>query len=263
MILDRIVAEKKEEVDRLKRAMPPLDMAGRVRDLPPVRPFGEALVGKDCAVIAEIKGRSPSRGVLRADFDPPGMAVAYGSSGAAALSVLTDGPFFGGDKAHVAAVREAVGLPVLRKDFIIDACQIYETRLIGADAILLITRLLEGAQIEEYLQLALSLGLGVLVEVHDGPDLARALRAGAGIIGINNRNLGTFVTDLRVTLDLLPFIPPGPIVVSESGIRTRNDIEALKAAGVRAFLIGETLMAAVDAGAKLRELMGGKGADTP
>ncbi|MBN1613024.1 MAG: indole-3-glycerol phosphate synthase TrpC [Deltaproteobacteria bacterium] len=263
MILDRIVAEKREEVARLKRETPPAELAARVRDLPPVRPFGEALSGKDCAIVAEIKGRSPSRGVLKAVFDPPKIAAVYGSGGAAALSVLTDGPFFGGDKAHVAAVRKVVSLTVLRKDFIIDACQVYETRLIGTDAMLLIARLLEGSQIEEYLQLALSLDLDTLVEVHDRPDLEKALAAGAGIVGINNRDLGTFATDLKVTLDLLPSIPEGPIVVSESGIRTRGDIETLSAAGVRAFLIGETLMAAADAGAKLREPMGGKGTGSP
>ncbi len=224
--------------------------------MPPTRDFRRALGGGDCAIIAEVKRRSPSRGVLRADFDPVRIAREYERHGAAAVSVLTDETFFGGSDADLTAVKGAISLPVLRKEFIIDPWQIHETRAIGADALLLIAAILGENQLREYRELAASLGLASLVEVHDREELEKALAAGAEIIGINNRDLKTFATDIGTSLALAPLVPADRIVVSESGIRSRAEIETLMKAGVRAFLIGETLVAAPDSGAKLRELLG-------
>lgn len=255
-ILESIIAVKYEEVTELKRKTPLFAFKRMAAHLPPVRDFRAAVGGGDCRIIAEVKRRSPSKGSLSRNYDAAGIAAVYEENGAAAVSVLTDRDFFGGDKEHLIDVHARIRLPLLRKDFIIDVCQLYETRLLGADAVLLIAGILEAAQLAEYLGVAQELGLAALVEVHDREDLDKALAAGAGIIGINNRNLNSFVTDIHTSVELAASIPADRIVVSESGIRTRADIEGLTAAGIRAFLIGETLMQAEDQGGKLRELLG-------
>jgi indole-3-glycerol phosphate synthase len=255
-ILDKIVAAKHEEAAALKGATTLSEWRRMTACLPPARNFRSAIGGRDCRIIAEVKRRSPSKGVLSRDFDPARIASVYQEHGAAAVSVLTDRGFFGGDKEYLIDIRGKVKMPLLRKDFIVDACQIYETRLLGADALLLIAGILEAQQLSDYLAVTEELGLAALVEVHDRQDLDKALEAGAGIIGVNNRNLKTFVTDLGTSLDLAAYIPEDRIVVSESGIRTRADIETLTAAGIHAFLVGETLMQAEDRGGKLRELLG-------
>ncbi len=256
MILDRIVAVKRQEVTHLKKEMPLARLQEVVKDLPPTRAFRQAINHRPCAIIAEVKRSSPSKGRIRDDFDPVQIASIYQEHGARAVSVLTDKQFFEGNGAYLAAIKKAIALPLLRKDFIIDAYQIYESRILGADALLLIAAILEPRQLQEYIQLAEQLGLAPLVEVHDKEELAKALAAGAEIIGINNRDLQTFSTDLKRTLELAPMIPQGKIVVTESGISTRKDIELLMKAGVNCFLIGEALMRADDISRKLRELLG-------
>jgi indole-3-glycerol phosphate synthase len=254
MILDRIIETKRREVAERKEKTPLAVLEKRIAGLPQARDFEAALVPG--AIIAEVKRRSPSRGVLRADLDPAGIAGIYEAHGAAAISVLTDGNFFGGSEADLAAVRDAVTLPVLRKEFIIDPWQIHETRAIGADALLLIAAILTEEELSGYRKAAESLGMAVLVEVHDGTELDKALTAGAEIVGINNRDLRTFTTDIETARALVPRIPRDRIIVAESGIRTRQEIETLQEAGVRAFLIGETLVAAPDIAGKLAELLG-------
>jgi indole-3-glycerol phosphate synthase len=254
MILDEIVETKRREVAERKADRPLAVLESAIAGLPPTRDFKATLTPG--AIIAEVKRRSPSRGLLRADFAPLRIAREYEVHGAAALSVLTDESFFGGSDADLATVKGAVALPVLRKEFIIDPYQIHEARAIGADAILLIAAILDRQALREYRELAASLGLAALVEVHDPRELEDALAAGAEIVGINNRDLKSFVTDIRTSLDLAPRIPQDRIVVSESGIRTRGEIETLLQAGVRAFLIGETLIAAPEIGKKLEELRG-------
>lgn len=256
MILERIVEAKRREVALAKARTPREALERALVHAPPVRDFRESLERRDCAVIAEVKRASPSRGRLREDFRPREIAAAYEAGGAAAVSVLTDEAFFEGSGAHLAEVREAVGIPVLRKDFVVDRYQVVEARLLGADAVLLIARILEEQELREGIALAASLGMAALVEVHDGGELDRALRAGAALVGINNRDLATFRTDLAVTLELAPRVPAGVTVVSESGIRSRGDVERLLGAGVRAFLVGEALMKATDPAEKLRELQG-------
>lgn len=255
MILDRIIAAKKEEVERSRRRTPLARIEQAARSAPGARDFRAALAGRECAIIAEVKRRSPSRGVLREDVDPLRMAALYRDNGAAAVSVLTDGPFFGGSSDDLNAVSRSAGIPVLRKDFIIDPFQIYEARAAGADSLLLIAGLLEQERLQDFLEISKSLGMTPLVEVHEREDLAKAHDAGAEIIGINNRDLRTFRTDLAKTLEMAARIPGDRIVVSESGIATRDDIRRLMDAGVHAFLVGEALMAAPDAGKKLRELL--------
>lgn len=254
MILGEIVRHKREEVSHLKTVHPERDLRDRIADLPPPRDFRAAIGGGTCAVIAEVKQRSPSKGIMRSVFDPRAIASVYEENGAAALSVLTDHTFFGGSLSHIGEIRETVSLPLLRKDFIIDPCQVFETRVMGGDALLLIARILEQSVLVELKELAESLGLCPLVEVHSRDDLDRAVAAGATVIGINNRNLETFSTDLRVALELAPHVPKGRIVVGESGIRTREDMELLREAGITVFLVGEALMTAQDMGRKLREL---------
>ena len=256
MILDDIVEVKHREVAGRKIKTPLSALTTVIEGMPPTRDFQRALGGGNCAIIAEVKRRSPSRGIIQEDFDPVRIAGEYERHGAAAVSVLTDATFFGGSNKDLTAVKGAISLPVLRKEFIIDPWQIYETRAIGADALLLIAAILGENQLREYRELAASQGLASLVEVHDRPELEAALRAGAEIIGINNRDLKTFSTDIRTSLTLAPLVPSDRIVVSESGIRSRAEIETLMKAGVRAFLIGEALVAAPDRGAKLREFLG-------
>jgi len=256
MILDRIIEAKRKEVERLKSARPVTELERMARSLPPARDFRRALAGKDCAIIAEIKRRSPSKGKLREDFDPEAFARIYEAGGAAAISVLTDRDFFGGDATHLAAVRNVTRIPLLRKDFIIDPCQIYQTRILGADALLLIAGLFDKEPLREFIDLSRSLGLAALVEVHTGEEAERAVAAGADIIGINNRDLRTFRTDLRTSLSIVLRVPEDKIVVSESGIETRADVEGLMKAGIHAFLVGEALMRAGDMGERLKELRG-------
>jgi indole-3-glycerol phosphate synthase len=257
MILDEIIETKRREVAGRKVLRSPSALEKMIAWMPPTRDFKAALIaGAGCAIIAEVKRRSPSRGLLRADFDPVRIAREYEHHGAAAVSVLTDETFFGGCDADLTAVKDAVTLPILRKEFIIDPYQVCETRAIGADAILLIAAILTEGQLREYRDLAVSLGLAALVEVRDREELEKALSADAEILGINNRDLKTFVTDIRTSADLAPLIPQDRIAISESGIRTRGEIETLLKAGIRAFLIGETLIAVPEIGPKLKELLG-------
>ena len=256
MILDKIIEVKKDEVAHLRRIRPLQELKHAILDLPSPRNFHEAISGRECAIIAELKRRSPSKGILREDFDPARIAVIYEESGAAAVSVLTDRAFFGGDEAHLADIKECVRLPLLRKDFIIDLYQIYETRYVQADAILLIAGILEKEQLREYSGLAQSLGLSVLCEIHSHGELDKALASDAKFIGINNRDLMTFSVDLKTSISIAASIPADRIIVSESGIRSRRDIETLTKAGIHAFLIGETLMTSDNMGRKLRELLG-------
>jgi len=256
MMLDRIIAVKKEEIHEAKQLRPIEELVKAVEGLPPARDFKGRVSGAGCAIIAEIKRRSPSRGQLREEVHPAAIASIYEMNGAAAVSVLTDRDFFAGSTDDLVNCRKSVTLPVLRKDFIIDPYQIYETRLIGADAILLIADILEQDCLSGFMARAAFLGLDCLVEVHSREAMEKALAAGASIIGINNRNLHTFEVDLKTSLELRPLIPPDIPVVSESAIRNRQDIERLMDAGIHAFLIGETLMKAEDIGQTLRELMG-------
>jgi indole-3-glycerol phosphate synthase len=256
MILDKIISVKKDEVAHLKQTRPLQELKAVLQDLPPVRDFRKAISGNECTIIAEVKRRSPSRGILREDFDPIKIASIYERNGAAALSVLTDKQFFGGDKKYLEDIKKNVHIPLLRKDFIIDPYQVYETRSLHGDALLLIACLLKEEQLREYIHLAESLGLSALVEIHSRSELDKALAVEANIIGINNRDLKTFSTDLKTSLDIAPHIPTDKIIISESGIDGRQDIEMLVKVGIHAFLIGETLMLSDDIGKKLRELLG-------
>ena len=256
MILQKIVENKREEVARQKEILPLGELRQMLADRPPTRDFEGAILDRGCAVIAEVKRRSPSKGRIRKDFDPVGIAVVYEGNGASAISVLTERKFFEGRAAYIPQIGRAVGLPLLRKDFIIDAYQISETRVLGADALLLIARILEEGQLRDFLGLASELGLAALVEVHDETDLKKAISSGARIVGINNRDLATFRTDLQTTIHLARMVPKGVTVVSESGINSRGDIERLMDAGIHAFLVGESLMREKEIGKKLRELLG-------
>jgi len=256
MILQKIVENKREELMRQKEILPLADLRQMLADQPPTLDFTGAIRGRGSAVIAEVKHRSPSKGLIREDFDPVAIAGIYEKNGASAISILTERKFFGGSAAYVPRIRKALNLPLLRKDFIIDTYQISETRVLGADALLLIARILEQGQLREFLGLASELGLAALVEVHDETDLEKAISSGARIVGINNRDLETFRTDLETSIRLARRIPKGVTVVSESGISNRGDIERLMGAGIHAFLIGESLMREKDIGRKLRELLG-------
>jgi len=258
-ILSRIVAVKREEVAAGRRAR---DLAGVRRDAEtggPTRDFAGALQARvaagAAAVIAEIKKASPSKGVLRADFRPAEIAASYERHGAAGLSVLTDAPFFQGSAAALAAARAASALPALRKDFIVDPWQVFESRAIGADAILLIAAVLADAELADFEAQELALGMSVLVEVHDELELERALRLRTPLVGINNRNLRTFEVSLETTLAMLPRVPAGRLVVTESGILVPGDVSRMRAAGVHAFLVGEAFMRAADPGAALAQLV--------
>jgi len=255
MILDDIVRDKRLDLERARIGMP----LERLQALPvyaePRRDFLGALSSHPRAIIAEVKKASPSKGIIRADFDAVAIARRYAAGGAAALSVLTEERYFQGHLQYLATVRAAVPLPLLRKDFLFDEYQLYEARAYGADAILLIVAMLSDAALEELLWRADELGLAALVEVHDHAELTRATRCGARLLGINNRDLHTFHTTLSITEDLLPSVPPDVLVVSESGIETPADLQRLERIGVTAFLIGETFMRAADPGAKLAEFL--------
>jgi indole-3-glycerol phosphate synthase len=257
MILDDIIASKKEELAAAKRRFSFSDMINRAADAEPVRGFGKALSsGTGMRLIAEVKKASPSKGVIRQDFDPVAIAKVYEESGASCISVLTEQKFFQGKLEYLGAIRRAAALPLLRKDFIIDEYQIFEARAAGADAILLISACLEKNQMADYLGVAGGLGLDVLVESHTYSELDKSLLAGATVVGINNRDLRTFSVSLQTTLDLLNDIPEDRIVVSESGIRNHDDVTMLEKAGVDAILVGESLMREKDIGRKLKDLLG-------
>jgi indole-3-glycerol phosphate synthase len=253
-ILARILEAKRAEVAAAKDRSPLTDVEARARSAPPPRDFVAALRAREPAVIAEIKKASPSRGVLRAQFDPAAIARSYEAGGAACLSVLTDAQFFQGALADLGAARGACALPVLRKDFVVDPYQVFESRAAGADCILLIAACLGKSEMQELERVAQRLGMAVLVEVHDAAELETAFALDTPLIGINNRNLNTFETQLETTLELLPRIPGERLVVTESGILSSADVRRMRDAGVRAFLVGEAFMRAPDPGAALTHL---------
>lgn len=254
-MLDKIIETKKEEVAQLKKETTEAQLKKEIAGFAPCRDFKKALTSSDCNIIAEVKCASPSRGWLVTDFDPLRIARIYEQNGAAAISMLTDEKYFSGHKNYLKQIRPTVQLPLLRKDFIVDPLQIFETRIIGADAVLLIVRVL-GEKLADFISLSGEVGLSQLVEVHSQEELDLALAAGAEIIGINNRDLDTFITDIETSVKLKKRIPENNLVVAESGIRKRKDIELLIKAGIKTFLIGEHLVTAPDIGKKLRELKG-------
>ncbi|MEW6185030.1 MAG: indole-3-glycerol phosphate synthase TrpC [Thermodesulfobacteriota bacterium] len=248
-----IIEEKKREVVQLKKKGIP--SPGK-RVIPGIRDFKSAISKPDrINLIAEIKFASPSAGVIREKIDPAEIGRTYEQGGAAALSILTDQKFFGGHVEYLPVVKQAVGLPILRKDFIIDEIQIREALTWGADAVLLIVRILSGGQLKEFLQSCQEKGLAALVEVHDRDDLEKALESKAEIIGINNRDLDTFKINLQTTQELSAAIPPGRIIIGESGIHTKKDVESLKGTGVAAVLVGSYLMGSNDIKSKTREIV--------
>jgi indole-3-glycerol phosphate synthase len=258
-ILTKILARKREELDAARAAVPFAQIEARAKSAPPPRDFVAAMRAKIAAgrpaVIAEIKKASPSKGVLRADFDPAAIAKSYEAGGAACLSVLTDRDFFQGAHEYLAQAREACALPVLRKDFITEPYQVYESRAMGADCILLIAAALARQDMQGLEGVARSLGMAVLVEVHDAGELDSALTLATPLLGINNRDLRSFQTRLETTIDLLPAIPKERIVVAESGILQAADVARLRSCGVSAFLVGEALMRAPDPGKALEKLI--------
>lgn len=257
-ILKAILRRKAEEVAERSAKVSLEEMAARAKDAPCVRGFVEAIrariAGGQPAVIAEIKKASPSRGVIRPDFDPAAIARSYEAGGATCLSVLTDVDYFQGADEYLRQARAACALPVLRKDFTVDPYQVYEARAIGADCILLIAAALEDGRMRELTEIAHELGLDVLVEVHDREELERALPLNTALVGVNNRNLRTFETRLETTLELLDTIPAERIPVTESGIHTGDDVARMREHGVHAFLVGEAFMRADDPGERLAEL---------
>ncbi|HEV2438439.1 MAG TPA: indole-3-glycerol phosphate synthase TrpC [bacterium] len=280
-VLDQIVAHKREELAGRRRQTPLAEMRRRAADAPPARPFHAALIASWPALvsrlpahlwpappalapagtagvrlIAEVKGSSPSAGTIRAEFDPVAIARTYAAAGASAVSVLTDARFFAGADEHLARVRAAVDVPILRKDFILDPYQVHEARAIGADAVLLIAAILDRAALADLVSLAEELGMAALVEAHTEPEVATALAVRAALVGINNRNLDTLETSLEVTRRLRPLVPPEVTVVAESGIEDRRDVEEMGRLGVHAVLVGTALMRSADPGARVRDLLG-------
>lgn len=259
-ILTRILAAKAVEIERLSAELSLRELSRRVESASPPRGFGArlgaAVEAGRAGVIAEIKRASPSRGVLRTDFDPAAIAASYAVNGASCLSVLTDRDFFQGAASHLKAARAACDLPVLRKDFVIDPYQIYEARALGADCILLIVAALGDPSLRELAALAMELGMDVLVEAHNAEELDRALALDGALVGINNRDLRTFVTDLDTTLALVASVPQGRLLITESGIHSPADVARMRAGGVHAFLVGEAFMRAEDPGARLAQLFG-------
>ena len=254
-ILQRIVETKRGQVEALRRSLS--DLRDRAEDAPAARDFAGAIAGGEAvSVIAEIKRRSPGAGAIRTDLDPLLLGPAYESGGAAALSVLTDEEYFGGSLGDLAEVRGLVGIPVLRKDFVIDESQVYEARGAGADAILLIVRILDDDRLRSLRALAEELGMSALVEAHDGAEVERGLAAGARLLGINNRNLRTFETQIDVTLSLAARVPRGVVLVSESGIHTAADVCRVGERGVDAVLVGESLLRQEDPGSGVTALAG-------
>jgi indole-3-glycerol phosphate synthase len=254
--LSDILARKRDEVEAARRALPEAELRARARDRVAPRAFEAALSfrGGPSRIIAEVKRASPSAGAIRAGLDAVAQARAYAAAGAAAISVLTDGPGFGGSLADLAAVRAAVQVPLLRKDFVLDRYQLIEARAHGADAALLIVAALEEPALRRLVEACAELGLAALVEVHDEREVEAALRVGARLVGVNNRNLGTFAVDLAVSERLLPRLPADVRAVAESGVRTADDARRLRRAGAANLLVGEALVRAVDPGALLREM---------
>jgi indole-3-glycerol phosphate synthase len=256
-ILDKIVATKPREITEARARVPDSELERHLADAPPVRDFRTALeMPGGVQIIAEVKKASPSAGLLRPDFDPVAIARTYDQHEAACISVLTDEAFFQGSLTNLAAIRDAVARPLLRKDFIIDRYQLLQARCAGADAVLLIAEVLDDRALRGLLHETAELGMQALVELYDAANLPRVLDSGARLIGINNRDLRNFVTRLEHTLELAGRVPRDCCLVSESGIRTRQDVLRLQEVGVRAVLVGETLMRSPDIGAKLDELKG-------
>ncbi len=263
MSIDKIILFKKEELKERKRHLPLLELKERIRDLEETRDFiGSLCSGNDnhrpkTRIIAEIKKASPSRGIIREDFDPVKIANIYESNGATAISVVTDRNFFHGEIVYIPSIRSSTTIPLLRKDFIFDEYQVYEGRAFGADAILLIAAIMERGKLEDMSALSNEIGMASLVEIHTERDLEKILSLSCKVelIGINNRNLDTFEVDINTTLGLIKDIPEESLVVSESGIDNSDDIKRLKKEGVDVFLVGEALMKEADIGKKLRELL--------
>lgn len=260
MILDEIVANKKNELDRLKADFPIKGLIQglkmRIKQLPPTRDFVKAIKGGGVKIIAEIKKASPSKGIIRKDFKSVEIARIYEANGAAAISVLTEEEYFHGHIDYLKEIKDAVSIPIIRKDFIFDEYQVYESRAAGADAILLIAGILEKEQIDAFIALSRSLDMDCLVEVHTEDELEKVLSTHAKLIGVNNRDLKTFKTDIKTTLNLAAKIPKDRVVVSESGINSYDDVDMLKRKGIHVFLVGEAIMREKDMGKKLRELRG-------
>ena len=258
-VLARICADTRADLIRRKRERSLKELEAAARTAFPPRGFadalGRAVAGGHYGLIAEIKRASPSKGLIRADFDPPELARAYAAGGAACLSVLTNEPYFQGRDEYLTAARAAVALPVLRKDFLLDPWQIVEARAIGADCVLLILAAIDDGCARELAATADELGMDVLIEVHDAAEMARAVTLGPGLIGINNRNLATLSVDLAVTEALAPLAPAGRLLVGESGLSNRADLDRLARAGVRCFLVGESLMRESDVQAATRTLL--------
>ena len=258
-VLARIVERKREHVAACKRRRSLASLLDGVAELPPARGFASALAARaeagGLALIAEIKKASPSKGLIRADFDPGALARAYAAGGAACLSVLTDEPYFQGHDSYIAMAREAAPLPALRKDFTIDPYQVVEARHLGADCVLLIMACLDDAQARELSDAAHGLGMDVLVEVHDAAELERAAGVRSRLIGVNNRNLKTLGIDLGTTESLAPRVPAGRLLVAESGLYSHADLERMRRAGARAFLVGESLMRQADVEQATRALL--------
>jgi indole-3-glycerol phosphate synthase len=256
MILDEICEHKRAEVEARKESVSMGDLDERIKQVRAPRDFRAALREQHISLIAEIKRASPTKGVMLENVDPVDLAGLYEQEGARAISVLTDEKYFKGALDDLTVVRQSVNIPCLRKEFIIDEYQIYEARAAQADAILLIVRCLSDKQLRDFLQTSSELGMDALVETHDEEEIERALKAGAHIIGINNRDLGTFQVDIKTTLELKRLVPGGNVLVSESGIHTRDHVKRLEDGGVDAILVGEALVTSHDISWKIRELLG-------
>jgi len=254
-MLDKIVAQKREEIEQRKKVAPRAYLQERIARQKSALDLALALKSDHIRLIAEVKQASPSRGMLSPNFNPTELSQTYAEGGAAAISVLTEANYFMGSIEHLAAIKEAVGLPLLRKDFIFDPYQVYESRAYGADALLLIAAIVSEGQLKELISLSHSLGLRCLVEVHNGDEVEKAILSKAEIIGINNRDLNTFIVDINTTRRLRPLVPKEKIVVSESGIKSRKDMEKLGEWRVDAALVGEALVTAGDVRAKMQELL--------